>query len=289
MSWIERDGRLDISHCWYQAGITNSPVRFSGIINNDGTSIVGTSPGFANEAGQDFTLAAGSACINAGGALAAGASAYPVTMQYVKHQAGETRPNDGLIDIGAFEAAGGPPANLVITTTSVPGGTVGAAYSQALAATGGVPAYAWTLAGGSLPAGLSLSSAGVISGTPTTAQTANFTVLVDRFAGSPPTPIPRRSPSRWPRRLRLRPSSPRACPMAEETSHTPRRFWRPAARCRTTWSIVSGSLPNGLALNSSTGTISGTPSKIGTKSFTVRCTDAGAQYDDQALSIAITN
>ena len=66
----------------------------------------------------------------------------------------------------------------VITTTTLPGGTVGQAYSQTLQATGGIGLLSWTLSGGSLPAMLSLSPAGVISGTPTNADTANFTVRV---------------------------------------------------------------------------------------------------------------
>lgn len=74
-----------------------------------------------------------------------------------------------------------------ITTASLPGGTVGTAYGQTLTATGGDGALAWSLAAGTLPAGLALSSAGVISGTPTAAGTSNFSVRVadaDGFTGA---------------------------------------------------------------------------------------------------------
>jgi Putative Ig domain len=67
---------------------------------------------------------------------------------------------------------------LTITTASLAGGTVGVAYSATLAATGGMTPYTWSLVGGTLPAGLTLSTAGVISGTPTAAGTSNFTVQV---------------------------------------------------------------------------------------------------------------
>ena len=67
---------------------------------------------------------------------------------------------------------------LVVTTTTLPNGTVGLAYSQPLQATGGTPPYVWTVSSGSLPAGLSLSSTGVISGTPTKAAASSFTVTV---------------------------------------------------------------------------------------------------------------
>ncbi|MCB6364796.1 S-layer homology domain-containing protein [Intestinibacillus massiliensis] len=71
-----------------------------------------------------------------------------------------------------------------ITTTSLPDGTIGTAYSQALAATSGT-AITWSVASGSLPAGLSLNgSTGVISGTPTAAGTSSFTVKAENSAGS---------------------------------------------------------------------------------------------------------
>lgn len=63
-----------------------------------------------------------------------------------------------------------------ITTNSLPGGTVGAAYSQTLAATGSPAAMAWSVFG-NLPAGLSLNPAtGEIHGTPTTAGSSTFTI-----------------------------------------------------------------------------------------------------------------
>jgi hypothetical protein len=68
---------------------------------------------------------------------------------------------------------------LTITTTSVPAGTVGTAYSTTLAAAGGTTPLSWSLAqGSSLPDGLSLSSGGAISGTPLAAGDFDFTVQV---------------------------------------------------------------------------------------------------------------
>jgi Protein of unknown function (DUF4038)/Putative collagen-binding domain of a collagenase/Putative Ig domain len=63
-------------------------------------------------------------------------------------------------------------ADLAITTTSLPNGHVGSAYSAALVATGGKTPYNWILTSGALPAGLSLKeSSGVISGTSTQSVT----------------------------------------------------------------------------------------------------------------------
>lgn len=71
--------------------------------------------------------------------------------------------------------------NLAITTTSpLPAGTVGTVYSVQFAASGGTSPYTWSVATGStLPAGLTLSSAGLLSGTPTTAvSSASFGITV---------------------------------------------------------------------------------------------------------------
>lgn len=75
--------------------------------------------------------------------------------------------------------SGGPLANsLTITTTALPAGVVGTPYSQTLLATGGSGAKTWTVDSGTLPAGLALSSTGVISGTPTAAGTPSVTFKV---------------------------------------------------------------------------------------------------------------
>src|ERR1022692_1478906 len=67
---------------------------------------------------------------------------------------------------------------LQVTTTSLPNGTNGVAYSQTLVAAGGQTPYTWTNSSGALPPGLMLATNGVISGIPTTNGTFNFTVKV---------------------------------------------------------------------------------------------------------------
>ena len=82
--------------------------------------------------------------------------------------------------------SGGPA--LTLTTTTLPNATLNTAYSATLAAAGGVTPYTFTLANGaSLPAGLTLSSAGTISGTPTKAGSTAFSVQV--LDSSTPTPL----------------------------------------------------------------------------------------------------
>ena len=74
-----------------------------------------------------------------------------------------------------FQVAQAP---LAITTASLPGATVGEALSVTLAATGGNGGYTWSEGAQALPAFLSLSAGGVLSGTPDTAGSFAFDVQV---------------------------------------------------------------------------------------------------------------
>ena len=67
-------------------------------------------------------------------------------------------------------------APIAITPSTLPDGQVGIAYAQTLLATGGTAPHAFTVTAGSLPAGLALSTSGDLTGTPSAAGAAVFTV-----------------------------------------------------------------------------------------------------------------
>ena len=96
----------------------------------------------------------------------------------LKAQAFKKKMADSAVATAAFTVI--PPPPLTVTTATLPGGTVKVKYSQSLTATGGTAPYKWALAtGNKLPAGLTLNATtGLISGKPTKATTANFTVKV---------------------------------------------------------------------------------------------------------------
>jgi hypothetical protein len=75
---------------------------------------------------------------------------------------------------------------ITITTTSLPAATKEVSYSTVLSASGGTSPLSWTVRSGSLPAGLNLSSDGVISGLLATSGTSDFSVQVTD--SSTPTP-----------------------------------------------------------------------------------------------------
>jgi hypothetical protein len=77
-----------------------------------------------------------------------------------------------------FNYQAGTGSGLIISTSSLPNGTQGAAYQQSLAATGGTAPYNWSLISGTLPMGLTLSAGGTISGTPAAGGGSSFSVQV---------------------------------------------------------------------------------------------------------------
>ena len=172
------------------------------------------------------------------------------------------------------------PAIPVISTTSLPGGTVGTAYSQTLAATNSPTA--WTVTVGTLPAGLTLTSAtGIISGTPTTAGTSNFTVTASNTGGTSAG-----------KALSIVISAA-AIPVISTTSlpggtvGTAYSQTLAATNNPTAWAVSAGTLPAGLTLAAGTGVISGTPTTAGTSNFTVTASNAGGTSTGKALSIVV--
>jgi hypothetical protein len=92
---------------------------------------------------------------------------------------------DGLGNTAQQSSALRVVAPLTVTTTALPSGAVGTAYSASVAATGGVaPLGTWSLSQGTLPAGLTLAPDGAITGTPTAAGTSTFTVRITDAANT---------------------------------------------------------------------------------------------------------
>jgi large repetitive protein len=92
------------------------------------------------------------------------------------------QPGASSCDAGAYQVA-----QPKITTSSLPSAEVGQPYSQTLAAGGGKSPLAFSITAGALPAGLTLSSSGTISGTPTSVSSSAFTVEVTDSYGSSST------------------------------------------------------------------------------------------------------
>lgn len=181
----------------------------------------------------------------------------------------------------------------VIQTSSLPGLLNGAKYSQQIVATGGVGPLTFKITAGTLPPGLNLNTNGLITGrTTSNGGTFNFTVTVTD-QGSPPltdtadyslvvAPAPALSVTTTGLNAAVQ-GTPYNQGLAATGGVPP-----------LTWSISSGTLPPGLALDATTGQISGTPTTQGTTSFTAQVTDSALlppnnqpQTATQALSITV--
>jgi putative Ig domain-containing protein len=174
-------------------------------------------------------------------------------------------------------------AALSITTTTLPGGTVGLAYSEGLQATGGTGILVWS-SGGSLPANLTLSPAGIISGTPTNTGTSNFTVMVTDGSQSDSQNLSIDVSAA----LKITTTSLPDATVDHSYSPT---LERSGGVAPFTWSVTPA-LPAGLNLDTSTGKISGLPEAgtEGTYSLTFTVQDSSTptpQTDSTVLSLTI--
>ena len=170
-------------------------------------------------------------------------------------------------------------AAVSITTTSLPGGEIGIAYSQGLAGSGGTGSYIWSLSAGGLPAGLGLSIAGVISGTPSATGTTNFTVKASSGGSSSTQSLS----------ISVAPAvtvGTSSLPAGEVGLAYQQALTANGGTGGYSWTVKSGSPPAGLTLNPS-GTLSGTPSASGTANFTVQVTDSSSAKATANLSIAV--
>jgi hypothetical protein len=168
-----------------------------------------------------------------------------------------------------------------ITTTALPGGTVGQPYNQQLQATGGTGALIWTISGGSLPAMLSLSPSGVISGTPTNTGTANFTVRVTDSLLQSDTQSLSIAVSAG---LAITTNS---LPDATVGKDYSRSLARSGGVAPFTWSVTPP-LPSGLSLNASTGDITGRPAPGSDGDYTLTFTVQDSSTPRQSASRVLT-
>jgi hypothetical protein len=172
-------------------------------------------------------------------------------------------------------------AGVSTTFPAPPGGTVGSPYSVTLTATGGTLPYAWSVNAGSLPPGVTLSSAGVLAGTPTTAGSFTFSVnVIDKNNGIATASITLVVASGLTLSFPAPPSG------VVGTAYTD-TLTAAGGTTPYSWSVSAGTLPTGITLNTSTGVLSGTPTVAGTFSFSVTVTDSGSQTATRATSITI--
>lgn len=181
---------------------------------------------------------------------------------------------------------------LAISADPVPGGTVGQSYSASLSATSvtslnptsGSPVTAtWSLQSGSLPQGMTLSTAGVIAGTPTSEGSSGFVVRAtagDVSASKSLTLVVRRA---------VAISSPlQSAPEQALEVGLPYSLDQSASGGDGSfhWTVGSGGLPAGLELSES-GLVSGVPARAGRYPVTLKLTDGEARSVTLAATFTV--
>jgi hypothetical protein len=184
-----------------------------------------------------------------------------------------------------------PPVCPVITLapTTLPGGTVGIAYSQTITGTGGIAPYGFGVTIGALPAGLTLTGAGVLAGTPTAAGTVTFTVRGSDANGcfatisltiviAPSPPPPPVCPT-----IALAPST---LPNGTVAVAYTRTITASGGVAPYSFGVTAGALSDGFTLTSA-GILAGTPTVVGTSAFTIRGTDVNGCVAQRAFTLTV--
>ena len=192
------------------------------------------------------------------------------------------------------QAAAGAASPLTILTSSpLPGGVVSSPYQIQLQATGGTPAYRW--AGTSIPSGFSLSTAGLLSGTPTSPGTYSINVSVTDASGTSAnqgysftvtsaasTTNPQITTSSFPSG-----STGQAYKQAVAFTTSCTSPFSPPP----TIAVSSGALPPGLSLTSPTAEswiVSGTPTSAGAYTFTMTIKEVCGRTANATFTIVIS-
>jgi len=208
----------------------------------------------------------GGTTFNPGNGTVTGASAVPGPYSYTI----TAHDSSGATGTGSFSGTIAP--RLTVTPSASATMQVGQSYSQTNVASGGSPPYTYSV-GASLPPGTSLNTAtGTVSGTPTTAGSFNYTIIVTDST----TPTAQSATSATvsatiaPAPLTITPTASATMQVGQSYSQT-----NVASGGTTpyTYAVSSGALPAGTTLNISSGTVSGTPTTAGPFSYTIKVTD----------------
>jgi len=254
-----------------------------------GSSIGGTT---VTLTGTNFT---GATAVTFGGTAATGFTVNSATQITATAPAGSA----GTVDVrvtttGGTSATGAAGQFTYVAITVTPAtlaGTpkVGVSFSETLTASGGATPYTFAMASGStLPTGLSLSSAGVISGTPTAAGAFSFTVQATdsssisgqrTYSGSVAAAT-----------VVLTPAASTLPAARLNTAYAGQTFTASGGTAPYTYAS-SGTLPTGMTFNASTGVLSGTPTAAGSFTFTITATDSstgtGAPFTSGSTSYTL--
>jgi uncharacterized protein (TIGR03437 family) len=165
--------------------------------------------------------------------------------------------------------------------TTLPAGSTSTIYSLHFIGVGGTPPYSFS--SGNAPAGLGVSSSGLLSGTPAQAGKSSFNVQIKDANGIPVTGTFSLTVGSGPQPVQV---TGLALPDGTATTSYSQTLEAEDGKPPYTWTVIGGALPLGLQLTSA-GTISGTPTATGTATFTARATDTAGGFAAGVFTITI--
>jgi hypothetical protein len=180
-------------------------------------------------------------------------------------------------------AAGGCPA-IAVAPATLPNAVVGISANQALTASGGTGPYTFTVTAGTLPTGLTLTPAGVLSGTLTAAGTFTFTVRATDAAGC--FGIRSYTISVAPAGCPAIALSPPTLPNATQGVAFTLTITASGGTAPYTFTVSSGTLPAGVTLTPA-GVLAGTPTTVGPTTFTIRATAANGCFAELPYTVTV--
>jgi len=177
------------------------------------------------------------------------------------------------------------PAPLSTQQPYFPIGQVNAAYVYSLKAEGGTLPYHWAVASGGLPSGIALNATtGSLTGTPTTAGTSTFSISVTDSSSTPQSQTLQGSIVVAPSPLVLPQTSLLSAQVNVGYAYT---LQATGGTKPYQWSVVNGTLPAGIVLNATTGSMVGTPTTAGTSTFTLAVSDSSKPVQSKTEQISL--
>ena len=171
---------------------------------------------------------------------------------------------------------GAPPKpKLTITTPGLPDANLSQAYSAPALQASGDTVNSWTLAGGALPAGLTLAANGVISGTPTQSGTFNFSVQANGNGVSDTRGLSLFVLAPLELQSLVGKKAPTTGWTAKTTVNAPLTTGVKAVGGRAPYTFAAtGALPPGITLDAASGAVTGAATAAGKFSSSVTVTDS---------------
>ena len=209
-----------------------------------------------------------------------------ITMTTGANASGRLLARNGAVTLDSNDVAVCPDCEpIVLSPSTLPNGTLSVAYSETITASGGAAPHSFSILAGSLPPGLTLDPGGAITGIPTAAGSFTFTVRATDANGCPGSRVytivinPAGCPT-----ISLSPQTLPGANVGEP--YTPVVISATGGTPPHTFAVTAGTIAPGLTV-SAAGVLSGTPTEVGSFTFTVTATDAAECRGSQIYTVLV--